>query len=463
MQTFRLTLTPDEKFPRFKRLTFQKVEIPLADVLLHGVHPWDCGSPVHSLNSKFVQVLNSEKLFLPELKEFGYGNEFSYCSDHDYNRDVSVFERLMINISNSIYFVDDLKYLELLAIAKKALADNWTHKTVSTLVSRVYREFNDIRDFLKRKDKQIKLSGYSDIDRYDLSQILTLEDFEGDDKVLIDEALETTNFRSTQFLKEVTDENGHLKLTPSISHFQMRFQGSYHSPYEQILLYNAERKGEKIRLHPIMPAYPVTRDQAKKLAQGWRLDDGQYCFTIDIGTAEKMLAEGNFKMLFPRLNYLQEEKAESSTAGLTNHSTEKFEIGRFIRSTAPGNIVKDILRKHNVSMTGRKDDLMDKLAKLSVRVYREREKELDDYFGQNHFLKIPMIGQAEHRDFPVINNCDMKNMALAMYIMKHLRGNTILEASHCNDTFDLLSLANALIKGEIYPPPAFVRAPEEAI
>jgi hypothetical protein len=463
MQTFRLNLIPDEKFPRFKRLAFQKVEVPLDDVFLHGVHPWDSGSPVHSLNGKFVQAVNSERHFLSELKEFGYCNEFNYCSDHDYNRDVSVFERLMVNISNSIYFVDDLKYLELLAIAKKVLADNWTHKTVSTLVGRVYREFNDIRDFLKGKDKNIKLSGYSDIDRYDLSQILTLEDFEGDDKVLIDEALEITNFRSTQFLAEVTDDNSNLKLTPSISHFQMRFQGAYHSPYEQVLLYNAERKGERIRLHPVMPAYPVTRDQAKKLAQRWRLDNGQYCFTIDIGTAERMLAEGNFKMLFPRLNYIQEEKEESSTAGLTNHSTEKFEIGRFIRSTAPGNIVKDILRKHNVSMTGRKDDLMEKLAQLSVRVYREREKELDDYFEQHHFLKIPGNGQAEHRDFPVINDCDMKNMVLSMYIMKHLRGNTILEASHCNDTFDLLSLANALIKGEICPPPAFVRAPGKEI
>jgi hypothetical protein len=463
MQTFRLNLIPDQRFPRFKRLAFQKVEIPLADVLLHGVHPWDCGSSIHSLNSKFVQALNGEKLFLTELKEFGYCNDFNYCSDHDYNRNVSVFERLMVNISDSIYFVEDLKYLELLAIAKKSLADNWTHKTVSALVSRVYGEFNAIRDFLKRKDKNIKLSGYDDIGKYDLSQILTLDDFEGDDKVLINEALDTINFRSAQFLSEITDKNRHLKLTDSIEHFQMRFQGKLDYPYDQIILYNATRNAESIRLYPIMPAYPVTREQAKKIAIKWRLDHDRYCFTVDIKTAEKMLLEGMFHILFPGLNYEEKEKPGTSNATLCNHATEKFEIGRFLRSNAPGNMVKDVLRKHNVSMTGRKDDLMEKLAQLSVRIYREREKELNDYFGQNHFLKIPGNGQAEHGDFPVINDCDMKNMALAMYIMKHLRGNTILEASHCNDTFDLFSLANALIKGEIYPPPAFVRAPGNAI
>jgi hypothetical protein len=38
---------------------------------------------------------------------------------------------------------------------------------------------------------------------------------------------------------------------------------------------------------------------------------------------------------------------------------------------------------------------------------------------------------------------------LAMYIIKHLRGNAILDASHENDTYDLGDLATALLRGEV--------------
>jgi hypothetical protein len=48
-------------------------------------------------------------------------------------------------------------------------------------------------------------------------------------------------------------------------------------------------------------------------------------------------------------------------------------------------------------------------------------------------------------------------MILTMYMVKHLRGNTILEAKHNNDTFDLLSLARSLIKREVSVDGAFMR------
>ena len=40
METFRLWLEPDNDIPQFKRLRFEKVTVPLADVLLRGIHPW---------------------------------------------------------------------------------------------------------------------------------------------------------------------------------------------------------------------------------------------------------------------------------------------------------------------------------------------------------------------------------------------------------------------------------------
>ena len=51
----------------------------------------------------------------------------------------------------------------------------------------------------------------------------------------------------------------------------------------------------------------------------------------------------------------------------------------------------------------------------------------------------------------------MGNMVLSIYIIKHLRGNAILEASHNNDTFDLLSLARSLVKREVCLTGLFLR------
>ena len=43
----------------------------------------------------------------------------------------------------------------------------------------------------------------------------------------------------------------------------------------------------------------------------------------------------------------------------------------------------------------------------------------------------------------------MNNTLLAMYVLKHLRGNTILEASHENNTFELKDLAKSLLNNEV--------------
>jgi len=458
MQTFQLSLEPDERFPRFKRLAYQKVEVSLAEVLLQGVHPWDSGSPIYALIHRFVEQLNAEKLYLPGFKELGYGLDYNQGADGERHWDLSGFERLLANIHDRIFFVEQLTYQELIGIAKKALADNWDHQTVRTLVGRVYHDFNAIRDFLKKKDKNLKLSGYNDIDRYDLSRICTLEDFEGEDQVIIGQALPSTNFRSTDFLEKVTGECGRLQLAPSIDHFQMIVSNGFNGYYEQALVYNEARYGNQLRLHPVLSHRPAARDQATQIAQAWRLHNGRYCFTVDVKTAERMLDQGAFRVSFPRLTYPLPEEGEFSSAGLQIQAIERFGIGRFVGTNSSGNVIKDILGRHNVSMTGRKEDLIEKLASLASSVYQDRLDELDSYFCQNLFIKMPNAGNHDPVSFPVINDCDMKNMVLAMYLMKHLRGNTILDAAHNNDTFDLVSLAKALIMGEVTLSGAFVRA-----
>ncbi len=459
MQTIQLSLIPDEQVPEFKRLTFKITEVSLADVLLRGIHPWGCSDHSSHIVEATLQRLNAPDQLISELKELGYSHEFSYSTERTYYREGSMFERLLADIRDHLYFVDGLGYLQLVAIAKRTLAANWTHQTIYNLLSRIHSDFNSLRDFLKGKSKQIKLSGYNDIANYDLSQILTLEDFQDEESVLISQALPITNFRPASVLWQIADDHGNLRLTNSLSHFQMRSPGYRNIAYSESIVYTCIRKGDNIRMLPSLMPHQSVREQAKQIAEHWRNDKGRYCFTVNIETAERMIEKGNFQIGFPNLNYLAESKASIANAAFTEHRVHTYAIGGFIRANAPGEIIKKILNAHSVAMTGRKEELLEKLAKLAAKVYREKERDLDDYFSQNHFINTT-ADLSESHPFDVINDCDLKNMILAMYTTKHLRGGTVLEAEHNNDTYDLISLARALIQGETVSAGAFLKVEE---
>ncbi len=456
MRAIKLWLEPDEKFPQFNRLTFNKAEVPLSDVLLKGIHPWDYGSRLDNLCEKTTQILNSECLILPELKEFGYSSGFGYGSERDYYREGSIFERLLTEIKERVFFVDSLGYLELIAIAKKTLQDDWTNERVYSLIGKICHDFNSIRDFIKKKDKSITLSSYNDIQKYELSRILSLSDFENEDKVLIDEAIPMANFRLSDFLGQITDERGFLKLAPSIDHFQMRFGGTF-GDYSQAVLYNCQRRKDKVRFYPVMSHYPAMRETAQKIAQKWAGSEGKYCFTISIRLAEEMIESGSCQILFPGLNYIRESEVYASYAQIVEGYIPRFTIGGFVKAGAAGETIKDILRRHGVSMTGRKEELLEKLATLAASLYRQKSKELDGYFKGNRFIKVEQDGDKKPNAFPVLDGFDLRNIVLAMYAAKHLKGNVILDGSYTNDTFELVPLAKALINCEITMNESFVR------
>ena len=456
MQTIQLSLIPDEQVPEFKRLTFKIAEVSLADVLLRGIHPWGCSDHSSHIIEATLQKLNAPDQSIPELKELGYSHDINYSTERTYYREGTMFERLLADIRDHLYFVDGLGYLQLVAIAKRTLAANWNHQTVYNLLSRVYSDFNSLRDFLKGKSKQIKLSGYNDINSYDLSQILTLEDFQDEESVLISQALPITNFRQASVLGQIADDQGKLKLTESISHFQMRSDGYRNIAYSESIIYTCTRKGETIRMLPSLVPRHAIREQARQIAERWRHDKGRYCFTVNIETAERMIEKGNFQIGFPNLNYLAPKEAGTANAAFTEHRVHTYSIGGYIRANASGEMIKEILKNHDVAMTGRKEELLEKLAKLAAKVYQEKKPELDDYFNQNHYINTT-AGLSESHPFNVINDCDLKELILAMYTTKHLRGNTVLEASHNNDTYDLISLAQALIKGEITQTGAYLK------
>ncbi|MBM3333344.1 hypothetical protein FJY63_01660, partial [Candidatus Sumerlaeota bacterium] len=136
MQTFRLRLEQDPDIPRFKRLAFEKVKVPIADVLLRGIHPWMGGNVHPSLNDKFAEILNADKMKIAKLAQFGYCAEL-HCgySVYTHSNEDSPFQATLQHVREGIRFVDHLSYAELLDIAKERLRRLWSHEVVRDLLS----------------------------------------------------------------------------------------------------------------------------------------------------------------------------------------------------------------------------------------------------------------------------------------------------------------------------------------
>lgn len=100
---------------------------------------------------------------------------------------------------------------------------------------------------------------------------------------------------------------------------------------------------------------------------------------------------------------------------------------------------------------------MEKLARLSAKVYEERQAEMDAYFQSAHFTRSGGRDDRCTRLFPLLEDCPLRDMVLTMYLLRHLRGDAIVEGSYVDDSYDLNSLALALLKDKVSLQGAFLR------
>jgi len=456
MRTFRLWLEPDKEIPQLKRLAYERVDVSIADVLLRGIHPWIESEENRSLNQRFMEILNDDESKLPELAEFSYCGDLS-CTVRSYNNKMPAFQENLERIKKSIYFVGNLSYVELLAIAKRRVKEKWNHRFASNMLGSALGTFNSMRSFLKQKDKSLKLSGYYDLERYDLGQVLSLEDFEGYDSVIISHGMPFTNFRSESFIGGVTDQSGLLCMTDKIRHFNVVVNRYGGGEANGTVIYNCRLDGEQVRMLPDLKGSFHARKIAQIVAFERAMDDGRYCFTIDIPSLADLIEGRDVGIRFPKLNYGGESHGGVSTAMVSKSRVDRFSLGAFAKANDSGGYIKSILRSHAISMTGNKEKLVGKLAKLSAELYQEHESEMGAYFRANRFVRIENGQNPSGSRFPVLGEVDMRNMLLSMYAVKHMRGNTVLEASHVNDTFELEDLAKALIRGDVSVNGVFLR------
>lgn len=456
MQTLKLWLEDDPDIPELKKLAFEVVDVDIQDILQGGVHPWSDHQANRTLREKFTQVLNSNEVKVKELVEYRYCEDLDTSPSHYSYGEGDSFDALVKRINQHVRFVDAMDYRTLLAIAVRELRRKWDQATAKQLAQSVCCSFNDLRSFIKAKNRDVKLSSYGDVDQYNLGEILSLEDFQTEDKLLIREGLPVDDFRLNSFLQAVTNERGLLRLVSSIDHFQLASLSEETRRY-RTLSYRCSHNNGTVRLIPSLRDDDEQRHIAKMVAERWRTDNGRYCFTTTMTKLREMISTGGFEAGFSGLDYMRKPEPAQAAARVQRHDVQCFSIGRYLTESDCGDRIKAVLREHGVSMTGTKEQLADKLAQLSVKLYRRYEGEAKRFFRDHRFVRIENGHRHNAENLPVLREIDQRNMLLAMFATRHLRGNTILDAAHENDTYELIDLARSLIKGEVSISGAFLK------
>jgi hypothetical protein len=58
----------------------------------------------------------------------------------------------------------------------------------------------------------------------------------------------------------------------------------------------------------------------------------------------------------------------------------------------------------------------------------------------------------------VLHGSGLRDTVLSMYLLRHLRGDAILDAEYVDDSYALEDLARAMIEGRVHMRGAFLRA-----
>jgi len=459
MKAYKLWLEQDPDIPEFRRLRFEEIEVPVQDILRRGIHPASMlidnrrreGS---KLNERITDILNGSEMKIAGLAEFGYCEDIS--EHRSFYRERDDFESNARKIAECICFMDKLDYATLLSIARRRFIETWSHETALKLAQRVYPDFNDLRAFLKGKDKTLKLSGYNDLGSYRLDKVLRLEDFEGQDKAIIACGIQTTNFRNAKFLDLITTAEGCLCLTEGFDWFSI-IETERKGEYDIELTWRCRRKGEEVYFMPDIEYDDRKRDMARRFADTWGGGTGSYCFTVSLDTVARMIKKPNISISFEGYSYKGESSVHVPDVKAKGPRVERYTTGRYLTIKSTNQEIQEALKNHGVSMTGKKDKLAEKLAQLSVRLYREQVENLNDFFKTRKFIKVPRLDKDKEKTFPVLQELDIGSMLRAMYVLRHSRGKVIIDATHENNTYELIDLARALVNGKVNIDGVFVR------
>jgi len=211
------------------------------------------------------------------------------------------------------------------------------------------------------------------------------------------------------------------------------------------------------RFRPDIGDAKAKRVHIQEFAAQWRTDEGRLCFTTTTEQLVEMVERKLVEPSFPSLNYNSAEQGPTAGAVVDSSHVKAFHIGRYARAGTTGDQLKDILHQYEVSMTGNKEQLLQKLATLAANKYRERLPELDRFFSRHRFVRM-QSAPSNVSELPLLEDLAyLRNLVLTIYAVKHMRSDAILEASHRNNTYTEEELALALVAGKVGLQGAFLR------
>lgn len=281
------------------------------------------------------------------------------------------------------------------------------------------------------------------------------------EQLLLSEAFPNSNFRSVGFLDNVTDKQGRLKLGDTHPNFTLTAM----SPIDRVLLtwsVRADKASSMCRFIPQLGGSYLRRDFARDFAREWKVGDGKLCFSTSMNNVVNMMESKQVEVDFPTINYFQEVQPIRATADLHGvHSEISQEVQSYRIRDIPtvnwtGNDLKNLLRSYDISTSGNKSDLLKRLALYIADEYQTRKPELDEYFTTHRFIHIRELPR-RCNEFCIWEQKDaLQNLLLVMYVMRHLRGDTILDPEHENDSTTPKQLALALVAKKVQLEGAFI-------
>ena len=455
MKTIHFRLVPDKDFAMFSRLEWDVVSVSFREVLEQGIHPWAGDNQHHDLVDAFLERINGEGHIPVGLREHNMSPVVNLGLWLHYMKKTRFGQGLEIIQENVLFCDPNLDFSSLAEIARNKLAGQWSSGLALTLAERLCPGFQELRRFLKSKDKTVKLSGQLDLGGYDWSKILSVDDFAGHERAIIDLAVSPLNFRNTTFLDAVTDKYRRLRLADSIDHVVLT--QPWTDGNRVPTMWQAERQGGHWRLRPHVGACQETRVAAHEFALRWRRDGGNLCFNASTEDVIDMVDSGSAKASFPGLRYMLGQHSPRVTGQVPKAKVPLYVLGKVPSHSWSGAQLKSILREYGAPTSGVKKVLVQRLAKLAEAEYKAHKPLLDGFFSENRFVRVSSEAQYCEQ-LPVLGRENtLKGLLLHMYALRHLRGNVVIDTSYENDSCGVEELALALMNTQVTLTGGFVR------
>jgi hypothetical protein len=262
------------------------------------------------------------------------------------------------------------------------------------------------------------------------------------------------NFRLASAIDEITDDQGRLRFTNRIEWFELLFNPRC-LPNSGLVKYACEVRGNFVHFTPELGFETSQRRFANQFAQKYRTAGGDYCFAMPVSELQELLNREEVSVKFSNVRYLQRLKCLHTTARLRKEKIPRFGISWRKMETLEQ--FRDALRVHGAKISGTKSQLIKRTAQLAAERYDAVTEELSGWFAENPFVRVPKE-QNFAEPFPLLTDDPLKDLLLSMFLMRHLRGNTVVDVNHENQSVKPEDMAEALLNGKVKLSGCFIKA-----